>query len=59
MPDPAPNHPSYILVAVVHSADLQDPAPARGPFADEAAFWTYLRRGHGSNNVAARALRVH
>jgi hypothetical protein len=59
VPDPAPNHPSYILVAVVHSADLQDPAPARGPFADEAAFWTYLRRGHGSNNVAARALRVH
>ena len=58
VPDPAPGHASFILVAVVHSADLQDPAPAIGPFADEAAFWAFVRRGHGSDNVAARALRV-
>ncbi|MBL8350729.1 MAG: hypothetical protein JNL87_10475 [Burkholderiaceae bacterium] len=58
VPDPAPGDASYILVAVVHSADLQDPAPAIGPFADEAAFLAFLRRSHGSDNVAARALRV-
>ncbi|CAD5366050.1 hypothetical protein RA210_U10131 [Rubrivivax sp. A210] len=58
VPDPAPGHPSYILVAMVHSADTQDPAPVPGLFADEAAFMTFLKRGHGSDNVAARALRV-
>ena len=58
VPDPAPGDASFILVALVHSADLQDPAPAVPVFADEAAFWAFLRRGHGSDNLAARALRV-
>lgn len=58
VPDPAPGNASFILVALVHSADLQDPAPAVPVFADEAAFWAFLRRSHGSDNVAARALRL-
>jgi hypothetical protein len=58
--DPAPGetNKSYILVALVKSADNNDPLPSRAMCTSLANFQQFLARQPGSDNVAARALRV-
>jgi len=58
-PEPAGTLKSYILIALVKSADDNDPHPLpdRTVIDSEEKFWRFLSRQDGSDNVAARAIR--
>src|SRR5262249_51981341 len=58
--DPAPTetYKTFIIVALVKSADNNDPLPPTAGITSADKFWQFLDRQDGSDNVAARALRV-
>lgn len=55
-PTPAQDE-AFILIALAKSTDNADPLPVRPVITTEEAFWQFLSRQDGSDNVAARAVK--